>query len=62
MYQYPYPYDQTNWTVNDQKYWCNMVNKYRYPIANVREPFRYIIENQKCNTFEAEYNEYLATV
>lgn len=60
--EYPYPYDQPTWNVNDQKYWCNMVNKYKYPITKVQPLYSYLIQQGKCATFEQEYNDYLATL
>jgi hypothetical protein len=57
-----YPYDQPIWNVNDQKYWCKMVNQYRYPLASVKELYRYIIEQGKCDTFEEEYAAYQASL
>lgn len=62
MYQYPYPYDQTNWTESDQKYWFNMVRKYRYPVLSVREPYRYLIQENKDLVWEQEYQDYLASI
>lgn len=62
MYEYPYPYDQTNWTSQDQKYWFNMVRKYRYPVSSVREPFRYLIQENKDTVWEQEYQDYLASL
>lgn len=62
MYEYPYPYDQPTWNVGDQLYWCKMCNVYRYPVSRVREPFRYIIEAGKSNTFEQEYQDYLVSL
>ncbi|MGG1598020.1 hypothetical protein [Paenibacillus naphthalenovorans] len=56
---YPYPYDQTIWNANDQRYWFNMVRKYRYPVIRVREPFRYLIEANKDAIWEEEYQQYL---
>jgi hypothetical protein len=61
MHEYPYPYDQPTWNVNDQNYWINMVTKYRYPVTKVPELYRYIIEQGKQATFEQEYQEYLAS-
>jgi hypothetical protein len=61
-YEYPYPYDQANWNAIDQKYWCKMCGTYRYPVAKVREPFRYVIEAGKTATWETEYNDYLASL
>jgi hypothetical protein len=55
-----YPYDDPYWNVQDQKYLCKM-NGYGYPLSRIREPFKYIIEQGKCSTFEAEYQEYLAS-
>jgi hypothetical protein len=46
------------WNVNDQKYWCKM-NGYGYPVLRIQEHFRYIIENKKCSTFEADYQAWL---
>jgi hypothetical protein len=54
-----YPYDQSNWTGVDQKYWFNMVRKYRYPVTAVREPYRYLIQKNKDDVWEQEYQEYL---
>lgn len=53
----PYPYNDMYWNVNDQYYWCDMVNDYGFPVTDVPEPFKYVIENGKCDTFETEYNE-----
>lgn len=58
--EYPYPYDQPTWTVVDQKYWFKMVRAYRYPVANVRAPFQYLIQANKDSVWEAEYQQYLA--
>jgi hypothetical protein len=54
-----YPYDQPNWTVNDQKYWCKLVNAYRFPIESVPAVYRSIITDGKSATFEAEYQQYV---
>ncbi|MFC5773683.1 hypothetical protein [Ectobacillus antri] len=42
------------WNVRDQKYWCKMVG-YGFPLTSVKLTFRKIIEQKRCNTFEAEY-------
>lgn len=55
-----YPYNNPYWNINDQRYWCKM-NGYGFPVSRIRDPFRYIIEQGKCNTFESEYADYLAT-
>jgi len=55
-----YPYNDPYWNVQDQKYLCKM-HGYGYPISRIRDPFKYIIQNNKCSTFEAEYQEYLAS-
>jgi hypothetical protein len=53
-----YPYNDPYWNLNDQKYLCKM-NGWGYPISRIREPFKYIIEQKKCSTFEAEYAQWL---
>lgn len=52
-----YPYDQPYWNVQDQNYWCKM---YSYGYRNIQDKYLYLIEQGKCNTFEAEYAEYQA--
>ncbi|MFD2614508.1 hypothetical protein [Paenibacillus gansuensis] len=59
MYEYPYPYNQVNWTANDQKYWFAMCRRFKYPVSKVRDPYRYLIETNKDATWEAEYQQYL---
>lgn len=59
MHEYPYPYDQTNWTANDQKYWFRMCRQYKYPVANVRDPYKYLIQTNQDATWEADYQRYL---
>jgi hypothetical protein len=56
-----YPFDQPNWTASDQKYWFNMCRKFRYPVTSVREPHRYLIEENKDDVWEQEYQDYLDT-
>lgn len=61
MYEYPYPYNQTNWTESDQKYWFKMCRSYRYPVTSVREPYRYLIETNQDSTWQQDYQNYLTT-
>lgn len=59
--EYPYPYNQTPiWNEVDQKYWFKMCRSYRYPVTSVREPFQYLIKENKDAVWEAEYQQYLA--
>jgi hypothetical protein len=53
-----YPFNDPYWNVQDQKYFCKMAG-YGYPVANIREPFRLIVQENRCSTFEQEYQEYL---
>lgn len=54
-----HPFDAPGWNPQDQSYLCDMVG-YGFPVAKVREPFRYIIEQGRCATWPAEYEAYLA--
>lgn len=47
------------WNVQDQSYWCKMAG-YGYPTSRMQEKYAWIIDNGKCDTFEQEYQEYLA--
>lgn len=58
MHEYPYPYDQPNWTAIDQRYWFRMCRTYRYPIASVRDPYKYLIQSNQDATWEADYQRY----
>ncbi len=59
MYEYPYPYNQPNWTAPDQRYWCKMVNVYRFPVNRAPVVYQYIITSGKSSTWETEYAQYL---
>jgi hypothetical protein len=56
---YPYPYDQPTWTESDQKYWFNMVRKYRYPVTSVRAPYQHLIKTNQDATWQDDYAKYL---
>lgn len=53
-------FSETLWNVQDQNYYCTLVNRYRFPIERVQELYQFIINEGKCDTFEAEYEAYLA--
>lgn len=56
-----YPYDQTNWTASDQRYWFKMCRSYRYPVSAVRDPYKQLIQENKDDVWEEEYDAYLTS-
>lgn len=60
MYEYPYPFNDPLWNLNDQKYWFKMVRTYHFPVTSVRAPHRYLIETNQDATWEASYAQYLS--
>ena len=59
MHDYPHPFNEVVWNTVDQAYWFKMCRSYRYPVSLVREPFRCLIEANKDDVWEAEYEQYL---
>lgn len=54
-----HPFDAPGWNKQDQWYFC-MLHGYEFPIAGIREPFKYLIEQGRSNTWEDEYEAYKA--